>query len=233
MSPIDGIKADVKGKVMKIIWALFVMCLFIPAAYAKTQYVTDVLYITLRTGPGDEFKVLKAMKTGTKLQVIEENEDGYSLVSTQSGLEGWARSKYLVDEPVAALKLDGMQKKMDLLRKENAALKKKNTASKEKIKELEKDRKRLESTNSKLKSENTKMKKIAAKPMALAKLNDELKAVNEANESRMASLEEENAKYKDSSGRDWFLAGGGVLFFGLIVGLILPSIRWNKNKDWA
>ncbi len=222
-----------KGILMKIIGTLLLMCLFMPVSYAKTQYVTDVLYITLRTGPGDAFKVIKAMKTGTKLEVIEENEDGYSLVKTVKGMEGWARTKYLVDEPVAVLKLEVLQTEMDAMAKNYDQLKKKSVTSKKKIKELEKDRKRLISTNSNLNKEISKIKKISAKPMELSKQNQELKAVNEANESHIAQLEEENSQYKDNSGRDWFLIGGGVLLIGVVVGLVLPSIRVGKNKDWA
>lgn len=224
---------DRDGKLMKIIWTLLLMCFLVPVSYAKTQYVTDVLYITLRSGPGDEFKVLKAMKTGTKLEVVEENDDGYSLVTTETGEEGWARTKYLVDEPVAMLELIALQSNMDAIKKEYDELKQKSATSREKIKELEKDRKRLESTNANLANENAKMKTISAKPMELSKHNEELKAANESNESQIASLEEENRKYKENTARDWFLAGGGVLVLGLIIGLILPSIRWGKNKDWA
>ena len=222
-----------QGILMRCLWTFLLMCLFVPVSYAKTQYVTDILYITLRSGPGDEFKVLKAMKTGTKLEIVEQNDDGYSLVTTESGQEGWARTKYLVDEPVAMLKLVDLQAAMKSLKSEFSELKTKNANSKKKIKELEKDRKRLESTNTNLKVENGKMKAISAKPLELAKLNDELTVANEANESKILILEAENSKYKDNSTRDWFLAGGGVLFFGVVVGLILPSIRWGKNKDWA
>ena len=222
-----------EGRLMKIIWTLLLMCLFMPVSYAKTQYVTDVLYITLRTGPGDAFKVLKAMKTGTKLEVIEENEEGYSLVRTDSGQEGWASTKYLVDEPVSMLKLVDLQAAMDSLTKEYGALKKISSTSKKRIKELEKDRKRLESSNTNLTNENGKMKTISAKPLELAKHNDELKAANEASESKIAALEAENSEYKEGGVRNWFLAGGGVLLLGVIVGLVLPSMRWGKNKDWA
>jgi len=218
---------------MKFLWTLVLMCLFVPVSYAKTQYVTDVLYITLRTGPGDEFKVLRALKSATKLDVIEENDDGYSLVKTEAGQEGWVRNKYLVDEPVAVLKLERLETDMVALQKKYDDLKGNNSASRKKIKELEKDRKRLESKNANLINENGKMKTISAKPMALAKQNDELKAVNEANESHIALLEEDNIKYKENTGRDWFLAGGGVLFLGLVAGLVLPSIRWSRKKDWS
>jgi len=222
-----------EGNLMKIIWTLLLMCFLVPVSYAKTQYVTDTLYITLRSGPGDEFKVLKALKTGTKLVVVEENDDGYSLVTTDSGEEGWARSKYLVNEPIAILKLIDLKSDMAVLKKEYDDLKQNSSASRKKIKELEKDRKRLESTSTNLANENAKMRKVSAKPLEMARQNDELKAANEAHESKIASLEVENAQYKDNTGRDWFLVGGGVLFFGIVVGLILPSIRWGKNKDWA
>jgi len=224
---------DGKGKLSSLVCVLIFMTLASQVAYAKTQYVTDILYITLRTGPGDSFKVLRVMKTATKLEVIEENEDGYSLVRTEAGEEGWARTKYLVDDPVASIKLTQSNDALTNMTKNNESLKKENADFRKKVKELEKDRKRLESTNTNLINENKKMKKISAKPIALAKENDELKSLNEANESQIAQLSKENKEYKENTGRNWFLAGGGVLFFGIILGLVLPSIRWRKNKGWA
>lgn len=214
------------------VWVMLLMTMFASVSYAKTQYVTDVLYITLRAGPADTFKVIKALKTGTKLNVLDEKE-GYSFVHTMSGDEGWASSKYLVDEPVAVLKLGKLQVTMDELIKDYNELKKSNAVYRKKIKELEKDRKRLTSNGTKLEKENVKMKALSANPMAISKQNAELKAANEASESQIAQLEEENSTYKGNTRRDWFLVGGGVLVFGVILGLVLPSIRLRRNKAWT
>lgn len=225
--------ADRSRIAVKLSWSLILLILFVPLSYAKTQYVTDVLHITLRAGPGDSFKVLRAMKTGTKLEILETSADGYSLVRTEKGDEGWASSKYLVNDPVAVLKLQDATSAMELLQNENLEQKQVAGMSSKKIKELEKDRKRLESANINLSNDNKKMKVISAKPMEISKENAELKALNETHESQINALLKENKKFKDNTTRDWFITGGGVLVFGIVLGVLFPSIRWRKNKGWA
>ena len=56
---------------------------------AETQYVSDQLVITLREGQGNEYKIIKMLKTGTPLEIIEESEL-YLKVRTESGNENRA-----------------------------------------------------------------------------------------------------------------------------------------------
>ena len=47
------------------------------AAAANYQYVSDKLVITLRTGQGNTYQILKTLETGTRLEVMETT--GYRL----------------------------------------------------------------------------------------------------------------------------------------------------------
>ena len=76
---------------MKKFFAFLLLSILAFSAMAKEQYVIDVLYITLRAGQGDEFQVLRSMKSGTRLEVLEVSDQGYSLVRTEKGEEGWAK----------------------------------------------------------------------------------------------------------------------------------------------
>jgi SH3 domain protein len=47
-------------------------------------------------------------------------------------------------------------------------------------------------------------------------------------------LDEENTSLRDRTNRDWFLAGAGVLFGGILLGLLVPKLRKRKNwSDWG
>jgi SH3 domain protein len=43
----------------------------------------------------------------------------------------------------------------------------------------------------------------------------------------------ELAEAKSTTRRDWFLAGAGVLAFGLILGLVLPRLKFGRRSRWG
>ncbi|MEA3292132.1 MAG: TIGR04211 family SH3 domain-containing protein, partial [Pseudomonadota bacterium] len=71
-----------------------------PGASAEERYVADHVDITLRSGPGKEFRIRRMVKGGTKVEVLERNTRGYSLVMSPEGTKGWVLSRYLVRGPV-------------------------------------------------------------------------------------------------------------------------------------
>ena len=82
-----------------IFFLLLLLPLTLPAGIvcAETQYVSDQLIITLREGKGNEYKIIKTLKAGTPLEIIEENER-YLKVRTESGSEGWVLKQYVTEE---------------------------------------------------------------------------------------------------------------------------------------
>jgi len=51
-------------------------------------------------------------------------------------------------------------------------------------------------------------------------------------EREFESLKRENDNLINSDAQDWFLAGAGVLLFGIILGFILPKLSWRKKTSW-
>ena len=43
----------------------------------------------------------------------------------------------------------------------------------------------------------------------------------------------ENSALKDNDAKSWFLIGSAVLFGGLLLGLILPRLRFQKKDSWG
>jgi SH3 domain protein len=37
---------------------------------------------------------------------------------------------------------------------------------------------------------------------------------------------------QDSSNREWFLTGAGVIIIGILIGLIAPRLRPKKKSGW-
>ena len=58
------------------------------------RYVRDFIVITLRSGMGDEYKVIGNLTTDERVEVLQEEED-FLRVRTEKGEEGWVRSQYI------------------------------------------------------------------------------------------------------------------------------------------
>ena len=52
-------------------------------------------------------------------------------------------------------------------------------------------------------------------------------------ENEHTLLSQETQMLRDSSDREWFLNGAGVIIFGIIIGLIAPRLRTRKKSSWG
>ncbi len=211
---------------------LFVLALPLLVQAAETRYVTDHLIITLRSGQGKQYQVLKTLPSGTPLEILETTEDGYSRVRTPDGIEGWVLSRYLSEEPIARDRLAKAQKQLERLQADNRKLRSQVTELRKKAAELEAERDRLRSENRKLAGELKHLKQVAAKPIELEEQNRILKQQNVSLEKELQLVRQENQVLQNSTQRDWFIAGAGVLLGGILLGLILPRIRWRRRNTW-
>ena len=48
--------------------------MIVPSAEADTRYVGDQLVITLRQGKSTKHKIVKTLKTGTPVEILEEED---------------------------------------------------------------------------------------------------------------------------------------------------------------
>lgn len=85
-----------------------------PPVYAADRYVSDVIVIALRKAPGNQQEIIvNGLSSGTPLTFVREeldnNRNSWSLVRTEDGILGWARTQQLLNEPPAAAILPELQ----------------------------------------------------------------------------------------------------------------------------
>jgi SH3 domain protein len=218
---------------MKKITVFIIALCCMSTLQAETKYVSDQMTITLRSGQGVSHKILRSLTSGTPLEIVESTDDGYSLVRTQSGVEGWALTQYLVDEPIARDRLIQAQAQLAKIREENTALTNELDALKETSQRQDKELKRFDSESNKINSEVARLRKVAANPIQLSEENARLKKETIATKNEIRMLQEKNQVLQDGSDKMWFAVGASVLFGGMLLGLIIPKIRWRKKSTWS
>ncbi|MDX1451158.1 MAG: TIGR04211 family SH3 domain-containing protein [Oleiphilaceae bacterium] len=204
-------------------------------AHAQTMYIDDTLFVPLRSGPSTSYRIIhKGIRSGTSVEVLEADIEGYAKVRTPSGLEGFMPKRYLVAEPIAQVKLDRLEKK-------HAELARSFQQTKQELNSLQSEHQSLQAqydaTQKQLdasQKELSDIKNISANALSLDQRNRELRESNEQLRNQLELLQVENMRLKDKSESNMLMIGGGLVLLGVLIALILPMIKTSKKSDsWA
>ncbi len=219
---------------MKNIFFL-VSCLLILSgnAVAETRYVSDTLEITMRSGKGTSFGITRMLRSGTPVEVLNvDKKSGYTQVRTNSGKEGWVLSRFLMKGQAARERLATAEKNLAELELENRKLTTAMATLKEEKGALESNLSALEGESRGVSQELAEIRRTASSALAIDSENKDMKGRMVSLERQLQTVQQENEALKDRTARDWFMVGAAVVLLGIIVGLIIPKIRFRKKSSW-
>lgn len=219
---------------MKNIFILAVCFLVLAGnAVAETLYVSDTLEITMRSGKGTNFGITRMLRSGTPVEVLDtDKKSGYTQVRTKSGKEGWVLSRFLMNGQAARDRLATAEKNLAELELENRKLTTAMTALTEEKSGLENNLQELEGQSRGVSQELSEIRRTASSALAIDSENKDLKGRMVSLERQLQTVQQENETLKDRTARDWFMVGAAVVLLGIIVGLIIPKIRFRKKSSW-
>jgi len=212
-----------------------VSCLLILSgnAVAETRYVSDTLEITMRSGKGTSFGITRMLRSGTPVEVLNvDKKSGYTQVRTNSGKEGWVLSRFLMKGQAARERLAAAEKNLAELELENRKLTTAMAALKEEKGALESNLSALEGESRGVSQELAEIRRTASSALAIDSENKDMKGRIVSLERQLQTVQQENEALKDRTARDWFMVGAAVVLLGIIVGLIIPKIRFRKKSSW-
>jgi len=216
---------------------MFLLTLVTVTSYAAVEkrYVSDKLWLQLRSGPGSDFRILKALPSGEHLIYMEQTEDkNYTKVTTDKGVEGWVLTRFLEDEPVAKEKLILSQRALVKVQAELDTLKKQTDALSKEKSTLSGDRSSLTRDKKNLEKELKRIKGISANALQLDSKNTKLTKRNQELEIQLETLTADNTRLKDGKERTFMIIGGGLIILGIILGLAIPAMRGGrKGGGWS
>ncbi|ALC17439.1 SH3 domain protein [Desulfuromonas soudanensis] len=231
---------------MKVLFSAagFLLILLLAAlAGAETRYVSDRLIVTLRQGPVSGSPVLKTLKTGEAMEVLEEGPE-YLRVRDSEGVEGYVQKQYITKDLPKELVVKGLEKELGRLKAKIADLEKSKAALSVELEEARKGKQsvaqELQGTSSALQEaltrteeelkrvteEYAELRRQSENVVALAEERDRLRTENEALGTEAATLRQENETMLRTGMIRWFLAGAGVFFVGWLAG----KLSRKKNR---
>lgn len=207
---------------MKAFLAIVSFFSMIALAHAETQYIVDQVKLPLRAGQGTNYSIISMLPSGLAVEILEESAEGYTQIRTPGGQEGWMLTRYLMKMPAARDRLAATEKKLA----EYSALKHEKEV-------VEEEYSRLQADNGTLSNELERIRETSAQAMAIASENKALKIKVDEVELAHAVTHKEMEAIKSGEYQKWFMLGGGAILLGVLLGLILPSLRRRKKSQWG
>lgn len=222
---------------MKFILCATAICLFglctSQKAWSESAWVSDEFEITLRSGPSTSNAIQLMIGSGTELEILERDPDaGYTRVRTGGGTEGWVLSRYLMTEPSAREQLQTLSGQLSSANTKGSSLTTQLSAIRGEYGTAQKRIDTLEREKGQLEKELADIKRTAANVLSINDENDGLRNQLMDTDIRVDTLEQENRELSSQTTRYWFMTGGLVLLVGIILGLWLPRIRWQRRSGY-
>ena len=190
-------------KTLKYIIAALSLTLCVNAV-AETRYVSDNIFIYMRSGPSLKHRITGTVKVGTPLTTLQYNNDTkFMQVKKTTGKTGWVEAKDLQKELPATILLPEVQKQLQEAETKLADITESMTEKETLIVNLQDEKEYLQKNIEELKAKNL-----------------ELDLLQDTKDERIKM--------------EWMMYGGSVLFFGLLLGLIIPFLprRKKRKNNW-
>jgi SH3 domain protein len=203
------------------------------AAHGQTRYVSDKLSVELRRGPSNEYLIIRNIEAGSAVEVLEQNDDGYSRVRlAEQGVEGWVLTRFLSTETSARDRLAVAERSLGNSRSRVTELEQQVAALTSDLGSTKTELDRTRTNHGEVSQELSSIKTAAANVVEIRDQNESLRQKLIDRERQVEQLTAENAALSGRNNQNWFIVGAGVLLGGIVIGLVAPSLRRKRRSDW-
>ena len=217
-----------------LITSLWVFLLTSTVEAQEIRYVSDNLFVTLRSADSNDSLVIHhGLPSGTQLTVNRVSEDQeWSEVVTEDGTTGWVRSQYLMADLPARALVDETVVRAEQLEAENAELTKE-------LAELRAVRVELggnpDGTLQSLTEELAQLRQISGRSLQMDADNRRLVEEAENLRAQADMLGAENQRLQENLRSSAFLDGALAVLLGVVITLVAPRLwpKRRRNDGWG
>ncbi|MBR9912052.1 MAG: TIGR04211 family SH3 domain-containing protein [Gammaproteobacteria bacterium] len=223
-------------KIFPVLFALTILLGFAQTGLAEQKvWVADSMYLPLRSGEGNQYRIIANLKTGTSLTLLSPDPNSeWVEVRTNGGTTGFVLSQHLRDTPIAAEQLEAARKELAALRSDYAALKLQLQQYKGEGNELSQALQKSEQQASTLQQEYDELKRISESAVNLHQRHKEMLHNYDLLKTELDVLKARNARLQSDARNTFFLYGAGAVLLGVLIALTAPHLRRRKRfSEWA
>ncbi|WP_077531542.1 TIGR04211 family SH3 domain-containing protein [Vreelandella utahensis] len=205
-------------------------------AQAETRYVDDVIYVPVRSGPSNEYRIIEsALRSGTPVEVLEEDaENDYSRVRFGDDEEGYIATRFLSSERIAEDRLQDVQQQLASTEEELSGARSQLEETRSELEQVQQEKQSLESELNETSDELERIRTISEDAINLEKRNRELREERQELRKEVELLTNENQRLEDSRESSYLLTGGGLVIAGIFIAVIFPLLKPSrKSENWA
>src|SRR6185436_17819324 len=221
---------------MRLRWVgfLFLALGIAVQAEAETRYVTDRTQVELRRGPSTEYRILRYLEAGDRVEVLEQNEQqGFSRVKVgDQDTEGWVPTASLVAEPIARERLAVVERNLASARERVTTLESQNQSLTRDLTTARSELEQARTNHGTVSRELADLRTAAANVVEIRDDNTSLHERLGQRDREVDQLTADNARLSTRNNQNWFVVGAAVLLAGIVIGLVAPMLRRKRRSDW-
>ncbi len=202
-------------KICLICLAVLSLSLSWTAHAEEKRYISDELDTYVRSGPGNQYRIVGTLKGGDEVTLISVDEGtNYGQIRDNKGKTIWIPLNQLSETPSLRIRVPDLEQQVKTLTDKLANI---DNSWNQRTAEMQQKVAASDSVISELQKENESLKN------QLVVAQKKVSAVNLQLDDKQRTII-----------LQWFMYGGGVAGIGLLLGLILPHLipSRKKNNRW-
>ena len=216
---------NLSKSIVVVIWFFLTVA---PTANAEKTYITENLEIPVRSGESRGHRIIRYLRAGTQIEVLQTFDSGYTKIKDKQGREGFILDRYLEKNPPAflrALRLETLvAKQEETIRRLRKTVEKITAQSEFSNQSVEEIKNQLAAKEAELKEFLSTAGDSITIRTRLLTLETERQALISNNETLIA----EKLALGDDSSKSWFALGALTLAFGWFIGILMPRMRKTR-----
>lgn len=197
---------------------------------AATQYVTDDMMVPLRSGAGNEFRIINSrIRSGTQVTVLSDPDGDWTEVRLSSGQEGWMRKQYLQNSPIAKTLVETAEARKIKAEQELTQAKTKLADLEQKHKSLQQSYQATQEAHATTTADYQSLKILSEDAVNLSTRYRDLLAEHEVLMTQHDALKAENDNLRNDQTISHGLYAIALLLGGMLLAILLPMFKPRKR----
>ncbi len=207
------------------------------ASAQETVYVSDKLYVPIRSGAGGDYRILhKGIPSGTALTQLDINDDEtWAEVETRGGIRGWMRAQFIQYAPPAAMRVSELEEQLQQVSEERDRLRSSLSNTQSEATEVTGTASELREQLVSVEAELTEIKRVSAAALELDAQNRTLTTELESLRADAELLRLENVRLQERISNAQIIDGALAVLLGVAITVVVPRLmpRRRRNDGWS
>lgn len=203
-------------------------------ALAAPGWISDILYVPMRSGAGNQYRIVhRGLKSGTRLEIIEMEEGAEWAKVRYDDTEGYINAQYVVRSAPAMIRLEQLETQHQKVNAQLAELRQQLSAITTERNQLKQENQKLSGDLSSRSEEVDRLQEVAADPIRLDQANRELNEQLSRLRTELNGVTAENALLRSDKTSSMWMVGASILIGGWLIGWLMRSRSARSRSSWA